>query len=312
MDATDPREIAAIADPVERAQAAAEALAALQGRAAVLSRVRLGALAEAEAAGAVDTSGVRPVEAPGDGAEELERTVGQADRAVPHASGALREPVQASGAAVDRAPGAPRPEAAADRPSQTGSGGPGRLPADARPRVLVQRALPTPPRVRESASLFLTEARRQGVAPRREMLYIGPEPAADHVAAVLRVPPGEPVIARRKMFWAHDVPVRVSTSYFRRDVAEGTRLAEKGFVQPTLQAAITALGHRFGHAVETLTARPPTPQEADLLDVHGEWVVQVLRVGVSRADVPVHALETICAASRHTFAIGQVAGIDTF
>ncbi|GAB3207060.1 hypothetical protein GCM10027294_12160 [Marinactinospora endophytica] len=52
--------------------------------------------------------------------------------------------------------------------------------------------------------------------------------------------------------------------------------------------------------------------KADLLDIAGEWVVQVLRVSVSTDDVPIHALETICAATRHVFPIGQVSGSDQF
>lgn len=100
--------------------------------------------------------------------------------------------------------------------------------------------------------------------------------------------------------------------FVRTDVAEGTRLAEDGFVLPSLQAAIEELGHRFSRAAETLVARPPTLYEADLLEVPGEWVVQILRVSVSTDDVPIHALETVCAASRHVFTIGQVAGSDQF
>lgn len=196
----------------------------------------------------------------------------------------------------------------AGAPSQQAPAG----PVEPRSRVLVERAIPTPPSVRGSKSLYLTEAARQGLRPEREMLFIGAEPAGEHVAIALRVEPGEEVMARRKMFWADGVPVRISTSYFRLDVARGTRLEEEGFVLPTLQTAIEELGHRFGHAVETLISRPPTPYEADLLEVPGEWVVQVLRVSVSTADVPVHALETVCAAGRHVFVVGQVAGFDHF
>ncbi|WP_393916441.1 UTRA domain-containing protein [Halostreptopolyspora alba] len=185
-------------------------------------------------------------------------------------------------------------------------------PVEPRPRVLVERALPTPPTVRGSQSLYLTEAERQGLTPERKMLYVGQEPASDHVGAALRVEPGDAVIARRKMFWANDVPVRIATSFFRVDVAENTRLDGEGFVLQTLQAAIEEMGHQFSHATETLTARPPTPYESDLLDIAGEWIVQVLRVSVSTDDLPIHALETICAASRHTFPIGQVTGSDQF
>ena len=43
--------------------------------------------------------------------------------------------------------------------------------------------------------------------------------------------------------------VRISTSYFRVDVGENTRLDGEGFILPTLQTAIEDLGHRFDHAV---------------------------------------------------------------
>ncbi|MDA0564381.1 UTRA domain-containing protein [Streptomonospora sp. S1-112] len=269
MDARTLHGIAAIPDPVERARAASAAMGSLQGQSVELSRIRRGAIVEAQ------DSGMRQ--------DEIARRLGVTPGRVSQ--------MKKAGAGEHRAPAGP---------------------VGPRPRVLVERALPTPPAVRGSKSLYLTEADRQGLTPRREMLFVGREPASEHVAAALRVEPGEAVVARRKMFWADDVPVRIATSFFRVDVAEGTRLAGEGFVLPTLQAAIEELGHAFAHATETLTARPPTPYEADLLDVAGEWVVQILRVSVSTENVPVHALETVCAASRHTFPIGQVAGADQF
>lgn len=186
-------------------------------------------------------------------------------------------------------------------------------PVSQGPRVIVQRALPTDPATRGSASLFLTEAERQGITPGRRMLYIGTEPASEHVAACLRVESGDDVLARRKMMTANEVPVRIATSYFRADLFDGTRIAEPEFVKPSLQAAITALGYTFGHAEETLTARPSTRFEADTLELDpGEWVVQVLRASYSAEGTPVHTLETICSATRHIFTIGQVGGLDEF
>jgi GntR family transcriptional regulator len=181
------------------------------------------------------------------------------------------------------------------------------------PRVVVRRALPTEPAVRASASLFMTEAEKQGIRPARRMLYVGSEPATDDVASALRVEPGTDVLARRKLLLADDVPVRIATSYFRLDIFGGTPLSAPDFVKPSLQAGIEALGHRFGHAEEHLVARPPTEFEAEtlLLDP-GEWVVQILRAGYSDDGTPVHTLETICAASRHIFPIVQVTGADEF
>ncbi|GAB3207081.1 GntR family transcriptional regulator [Marinactinospora thermotolerans] len=270
MDARTLHDIAQISDPLDRARAASSAMATLQGQSVELSRIRRGAIIEAQ------ESGLRQ--------DDIARHLGVTP-------GRISQMKKAGGDSGHRAP--------------TG-------PVEPRPRVLVERALPTPPTVRGSTSLYLTEAEQQGLKPERRMLFVGKEPANEHVAAALRVEAGAPVIARRKMFWANDVPVRIATSYFRLDVGENTRLDAEGFVLPTLQAALEEMGHRFGHATETLTVRPATPYEADLLDIAGEWVVQVLRVSVSTDDVPIHALETICAATRHVFPIGQVSGSDQF
>lgn len=186
-------------------------------------------------------------------------------------------------------------------------------PANAAPRVLVQRALPTDPAVRGSESLYLVEAKRQGLEAERRMLYIGLEPATEHVAACLHVEPGTDVVARRKLMTANGVPVRIATSFFRADLFADTRINQPEFVKPSLQAALENLGYQFGHSEETLTARQPTRFEVDTLELDpGEWVVQVLRASYSAEDTPIHTLETICAATRHTFPIGQVTGADEF
>ncbi|WP_260615626.1 UTRA domain-containing protein [Microbispora sp. KK1-11] len=181
------------------------------------------------------------------------------------------------------------------------------------PRIVVRRSLPSEPAVRSSASLFLTEAERQGVRAGRRMLYVGPEPASEHVAAGLRVEPGTPVLARRKLLLAGDVPVRVATSFLRLDLFADTPLCEPGFLAPSLQARIEELGHRFGRAEEHLVARPPRGDEATMLDLDPrEWVVQIVRAAYSADDLPIHVLETVCAASRHVFDIVQVSGADEF
>jgi DNA-binding GntR family transcriptional regulator len=186
-------------------------------------------------------------------------------------------------------------------------------PATIPPRVLVQRSLPTEPSVRGGLSLFLIEAERQGIRADRKMLYVGLEPAAEHVAAALGVEAGSDVIARRKMMLANDVPVRIATSYFREDLFMGTRISEGEFIRPSLQSALLDLGYSFGRAEETLVARRPTIFERETLDLDtDEWVVQVLRTSFSTEGTPIHCLETICAATRHIFPIGQVAGADEF
>lgn len=186
-------------------------------------------------------------------------------------------------------------------------------PAEGAPRVLVQRALPTDPAIRGSVSLFLVEAERQGIKAERKMLYIGLEPANEHVAEALKVEPGDQVVARRKLMLANEVPVRVATSFFRADLFGDTRISEPEFVRPTLQSALLDLGYQFGRAEEYVKARRPTQFERETLELDpDEWVVQILRASYSLEGTPIHTLETVCSATRHVFPVGQVAGADEF
>lgn len=176
----------------------------------------------------------------------------------------------------------------------------------AEPAVLVERALPTDPEVRGSASLYLAEARRQGIVAGRRMLYVGPEVAPPRVAACLGLDESEHAFARRKLMFADDVPVRVATSWFRRDVVEGSPLAAADFIPGGLEGALRDLGYRFGRAEETLRVRRATADEARTLRIdEDEPVAEVLRASFDVHDTPVHVLETICVGSRHVFRIGQ-------
>jgi GntR family transcriptional regulator len=183
--------------------------------------------------------------------------------------------------------------------------------AVARPQVIVHRALPSVPGT--AADVFVTAAERQGLRPGFQLLFIGSEPSSEHVATCLRLQAGDEVIARRRMILADDVPVRLVTSYFRADRFGDTPIADSEVDEPRLQECLESLGHAFGHAEETLVARPATRTEHESLRLDpGEWVVQVLRASYADDDTPVHVLETICAASRHIFTVDHAGACREF
>ncbi|MDN3357418.1 UTRA domain-containing protein [Actinomadura sp. DC4] len=183
-------------------------------------------------------------------------------------------------------------------------------PPEERPQVIVNRALPSVPGLHGPADAFVSASECQGLRPSVRILFVGTEPSSEHVATCLRIQAGDEVIARRRMVLADDVPVRLVTSYFRADLFAGTCVAEPELVKPSLQECLESLGHSFGHAEESLVARPATRSEVDALDLDpSEWAVQLLRAAYSSEDTPVHMLESVCAASRHVFTISQ-AGAD--
>jgi GntR family transcriptional regulator len=179
---------------------------------------------------------------------------------------------------------------------------------DPKPQVIVHRTLPSEP-VSPGPVRFVNAAERQGLRPEMRILFVGTEPSSEHVATCLRIQAGDDVIARRRLILADEVPVRLVTSYFRADLFGGTCLAEPELIRPSLRECLDDLGHTFGHAEETLMARPATRSEVETLALdQGEWVVQVLRASYSSDDTPVHMLESVCAASRHIFTVSQAGG----
>lgn len=244
------REIAAIADPIDRARALGSVMAEQQSFVEEAARMRRQAIAEARATG--------------HRLEEIANVLGVSPGRI---SQMRKGPVAR----------APRP------------------PSGRAPRVSVRFDLPT------------------GPAPDTGDLRVTHEEASDRVAEALGVQRGDEVIARRRTVRTDKIPVRIATSYFRADLFGDTRLAKPEAVRPSLQEAIVALGHMFGHAEETVTARPATRAESTALELDpGEWVVQVLRTSYSADDTPVRLLEIICAATRHVLSIDQTGAAKRF
>lgn len=182
-------------------------------------------------------------------------------------------------------------------------------PPETRPQVIVHRALPSTSAGGGPADAYAAAAERQGLRPGVRLISVGTEPSSEHVATCLRIQAGDEVIARRRMVLADDVPIRLVTSYFRADLFAGTCLTGPDLLKPSLQECLEHLGHVFGHAEETLVARPATRAETDALELDGgEWAVQILRAAYSTDDTPVHMLESVCAASRHIFTVDQAGG----
>lgn len=181
--------------------------------------------------------------------------------------------------------------------------------AEPGPRVIVQRALPAEPGLGGPARGHIVSAERQGVRLEMRALHAGSEASSEHVASCLRIRTGDDVLVRRRLILADEVPVRIVSSYFRADLFAGTPVAAPDLPVQALQERLEELGHRFGHAEETLVARPATHLESGTLQLDpGEWIVQLLRASYSTEDTPVHILETLCAASRHVFTISQGGG----
>jgi len=172
--------------------------------------------------------------------------------------------------------------------------------------VLVHRSIPTDPAVRSSESLFLTESAGQSGKPSRKLLSSGPSPAPASVARRMGVDSGDDLLTRRRLMLVDEIPVRLAISYFLPVTPEAAELSRAEFIAGGLQALLERHGRKFGRADETLVARLPTADEAQLLAIgDDEPVVEILRTSYDHHNAPVHTLQTVCVASRHVFDVRQ-------
>jgi GntR family transcriptional regulator len=121
--------------------------------------------------------------------------------------------------------------------------------------------------VREAAGArgaFDSELRSLNLTPKSE---VTPEQAAApaHIAEMLGVDEGAPVLARRRRMFADNVPVQLAVSYIPWEIAEGTQLAEVDTGPGGVYSRLADLGHAPATFTETMRVRPPEGNEAQAL-----------------------------------------------
>ncbi|GLY49253.1 GntR family transcriptional regulator [Lentzea sp. NBRC 102530] len=114
-------------------------------------------------------------------------------------------------------------------------------------------------------------------------------PPAD-VAAGLRLVPGATAVVRTRVLFHDDQPVELSASYYPADIAVGSRLAKTAKIRGGAPEALAELGYPQRTFVDRISARPPTVEEAEALDLpDGTPVMRQLRVVYSDNERPVEA-----------------------
>ncbi|KWW98983.1 Transcriptional regulator [Carbonactinospora thermoautotrophica] len=94
-------------------------------------------------------------------------------------------------------------------------------------------------------------------------------PAPDHVAELLNLEPGTPVLARHFVFYAEDQPQQMSVSYYPLDLVRGTPVADPNN-EPWPGgniAQLATLGITVTRVEESVRARMPLPEEKRTLRI---------------------------------------------
>ncbi|GAA2215096.1 hypothetical protein GCM10009850_105630 [Nonomuraea monospora] len=123
------------------------------------------------------------------------------------------------------------------------------------------------------------EAAQRGHVGTNELREVGEIRATADVARDLNIEGDPQVVVRRRIVFLDGVPIELADSYYPASIARGTPLAQPGKIRGGAVRLLAELGHRARKVEETVSARPATVIERDLLELDAnEWVLVLRRV----------------------------------
>ena len=148
-------------------------------------------------------------------------------------------------------------------------------------------------------------------AVRGELIQAGVKVAPAYVTALLGLEPGAKAFLRQRLLTDDDEPqtvapvepepVELASVWLPLELAKGTELASPEPLDESIRRHLQARKKiRLDHAVERISARKPTGEEAGLLRVAGD--APVLNVIVTAYDAqarPVHVTDLVLPGDRH-------------
>ena len=144
--------------------------------------------------------------------------------------------------------------------------------------------------------LELPEAQLEG-----DLVQAGVKLAPPHVAALLGLETGAKAFLRQRVLSEDDEPVELASAWLPLEMASGTDLASPNLLDESIRHHLQARKRvRFDHAVERISARRPTGEEAALLHVSPD--VPVLNVIVTVYDAavqPLQVMDLVLPGDRH-------------
>jgi GntR family transcriptional regulator len=124
---------------------------------------------------------------------------------------------------------------------------------------------------------------------RQHLIEVGRAPAPPEVADAFGVTDGTQLVVRRHLVRTEDAPVEVGASWFRAADAAGTSLERyEAFGRPLYQEAEDAIGRRYASATDTISARQPSREEAEILQIRPDTpVLHLLHVAYDDKHRPI-------------------------
>jgi GntR family transcriptional regulator len=141
--------------------------------------------------------------------------------------------------------------------------------------------------------------RDESQAPGR-VVQVEEVPVPPRVASLLGVPKRAKVLVRRMLIEDEGEPIELASSYFPASVVEGTELAGVKPVQGSLRQHLEARKRvRFDHVTERVSARLPSAEESDLLQMSaGEPVLSLLVLACDASGQALQVTDVVLPADR--------------
>lgn len=135
---------------------------------------------------------------------------------------------------------------------------------------------------------FRLEAKKQGKTPSIDVVGIRNEIPPKDVAERLHVPSEElSVLHRENHYYADDEPVQIVSTYLKWQEVEGTQLLEEKTGKDGIYGRLEELGHVMTRIRDEISARMPTPHEAQVLGLlPGVPVLEVLHTSIDQDSAP--------------------------
>lgn len=120
------------------------------------------------------------------------------------------------------------------------------------------------------------------------------------VAAALRLPADGTAVLRRQVLTLDGDPVELVHAYYPPHIARGTPLAEQRPIKGGTPTLLTALGHPPRLGVDHVSARIPTQEQYEALQLPGDLpVLRTLRVVYGADEQPIEV--TVMAKAGHLY-----------
>ncbi|GAA4710645.1 GntR family transcriptional regulator [Phytohabitans rumicis] len=128
---------------------------------------------------------------------------------------------------------------------------------------------------------------------RQQLHEVGRAPAPPEVADAFGVRDGTELLVRRHVVRTEEVPVEVGASWFRVEDASGTSLERReAFGRPLYQEAEEEIGRRYASATDTISARQPSREEAEILQIRPDTpVLHLLHVAYDEQHKPIEVAQ---------------------